>query len=161
MEIVWAPWRMSYITSGEKPQGCVFCSKSSENRDAVNTILYRGRQSFVILNAYPYSPGHLMVVPYRHLSDISQLSDEEAREFMDITRRCVRILTAVIAPQGLNIGVNQGEAAGAGIADHLHQHIVPRWSGDTNFMTSVGHTKVLPELVDQTYAKLRPSFEEK
>lgn len=146
--------------SEDKPDGCIFCMKIAERRDHENGILFRGRHNFVILNAYPYNPGHLMIVPYEHLQSLQGLRDETAVELIELTRRSIAILTKAMSPEGMNVGVNEGVAAGAGIADHVHQHIVPRWAGDTNFMTTVGHTKVLPELLTETYVKLAPLFGE-
>lgn len=144
--------------NGEKPSGCIFCTKPAGDEDRENGIVFRGESCFVILNAYPYNPGHLMVVPYRHLNRVADLEDRELAELMVVTKRAMSILEAAMAPDGLNVGINQGIAAGAGIADHVHQHVVPRWSGDTNFMTTVGNTKVLPEMVNETYEKLAPMF---
>ena len=140
--------------SGDKPKDCIFC------RPVPEEMLHRGDHAYVILNAYPYNPGHLMVIPFRHVGSLAALQEAEAAEIMDITRRCIRVLERAMSPNGLNIGVNEGEAAGAGIAGHVHQHVVPRWVGDTNFMTSVGHAKVLPEMVTETFAKLAPLFAE-
>jgi ATP adenylyltransferase len=142
----------------EKPSGCLFCMKAAENCDSDNQVLYRGEHTFVMLNAYPYNPGHLMVVPYAHVDRLDTLADEAANELMQVTRLALRILHQALSPDGMNIGINQGAAAGAGITEHVHQHIVPRWIGDTNFMTTVGETKVLPEMLAQTYSKLAPLF---
>lgn len=158
MDYVWAPWRMQYILSADASGECIFCKKPKEHRDRENAILYRGRHTFVILNAYPYNPGHLMVVPYEHERSIAALSDDALADIMVVTRKALAILTDEMNPDGFNIGINQGRPAGAGIADHIHQHVVPRWSGDTNYMTTVGNTKVLPELVSETYDKLYPAF---
>jgi ATP adenylyltransferase len=149
---------MQYITDTEKPPGCVFCTKAREHRDEENGILFRGQNLYVILNAFPYNPGHLMIVPYEHVSSLTQLPEPVAGELMFLTQRSIDVLAEAMAPEGLNVGVNQGHAAGAGIADHIHLHIVPRWLGDTNYMTSVGETRVLPELVRDTYVKLAPIF---
>ncbi len=158
MEYLWAPWRMSYIMSTEKPGGCIFCDKPLEDRDEENGILYRGRHCFVILNAYPYNPGHLMIVPYAHEGSVLALEPQVSMEMMELTVRAMRILTDASSPEGINVGMNQGQAAGAGIAEHVHQHVVPRWLGDTNFMTSIAATKVLPEMVSDSYRRLAPLF---
>jgi ATP adenylyltransferase len=158
VQYMWAPWRMKYITQSEADPGCIFCMKPEQQQDEDNGILLRARSVYVILNAYPYNPGHLMVVPYDHISTITDLPVAVVADLMTVARRSVAILGEAMAPQGVNIGVNQGQAAGAGIADHIHLHVVPRWLGDTNFMTSVGETKVLPELVKDTYARLAPLF---
>jgi len=157
---MWAPWRMSYILSSDKPDECIFCAKPAEDRDQSNGILFRGRTCYVILNAYPYNPGHLMVVPYRHVASVVELGDDEIAELMLLSRLAVGVLGGAMSPDGLNLGINQGRGAGAGIAGHVHQHVVPRWSEDTNFMTTAGHTRVLPELVEETYRKLAPLFVE-
>jgi len=157
MDHLWAPWRMAYLSS-EPAQGCIFCQKPAEDRDPENGILWRGRSCFVILNAYPYNPGHLMVVPYQHVGSIALLDAGQLADIMPVTRLSLEAIDACMSPNGFNIGINQGRPAGAGITDHVHQHVVPRWAGDTNFMTSVGETKVLPELVEDTYERLLPYF---
>lgn len=158
MERLWAPWRMAYIggTSGggESKGDCIFCVKPGESDDAANLIVHRGRSCFVILNAYPYNNGHLMIVPYRHLSRLSELSDEENTELLALAARMCETLGDTSGPDGYNIGMNLGSVAGAGIADHLHLHLVPRWNGDTNFMPVLADVKVMPESLDQVYAKL-------
>ena len=152
MKIIWAPWRIEYVTK-EKEEGCIFCEKPKENKDRENLILYRGESGFVILNRYPYSNGHLMAVPYRHTNELGELDESERRELINLTIECSEILR-VMKPDGFNIGMNLGRIAGAGIDDHLHFHIVPRWSGDTNFIPVIGDVKVMPEYLDQTYLKL-------
>jgi ATP adenylyltransferase len=158
MERLWAPWRSAYVTgSGGADTGCIFCNSSEPGRDEL--VLVRGRVSFVILNLYPYNNGHLMVVPNRHAPDLATLSAEEQGELMRLTRHAEIAITEAYAPHGINIGINLGKAAGAGVLDHLHVHLVPRWNGDTNFMTAIGETRVLPEDVKSSAAKLRPIFE--
>lgn len=152
MKTIWAPWRIEYLTR-EKDAGCIFCEKPKENRDRENLIIYRDETGFIIMNRYPYSNGHLMAVPYRHTREIGELSDRERLEIMNLTVKCVEILK-VFKPDGFNIGMNLGRVAGAGIDDHIHFHIVPRWSGDTNFMPIIGDIKVMPEYLDETYLKL-------
>lgn len=154
MEHIWAPWRMAYVI-GEKEKGCIFCDKPKENKDSDNLILYRGERNFIILNNYPYNPGHLMVAPYRHVAHLEELSPEELYEHFDIVRRSIKALKEVLNPGGFNIGINIGKVAGAGVAGHIHTHIVPRWEGDTNFMPVIAETKVLPEALASTYDKLR------
>ena len=154
MEYMWAPWRLEFIL-GEKPEHCVLCQKPSENDDETNLILYRGELNFVILNKFPYNPGHLMVAPFRHVASLEGMTDEELHEHFRLVRRCTRALRDVIKPSGFNVGINIGQPAGAGIADHTHTHIVPRWSGDTNFMPVISDTKVLPEGLVSTYCKLK------
>jgi ATP adenylyltransferase len=158
MEKLWAPWRMSYVEV-QAPSGCIFCEKPKETEDAANLILHRGQTAFVILNAFPYNNGHLMVVPYRHTADLTDLTPEERDELMALAQWCSRLLTAALGPDGFNVGMNLGRVAGAGIADHLHLHLVPRWSGDTNFMPVVADTRVLPDSLQNSYAKLREAME--
>jgi len=157
MEQIWAPWRIQYIQM-EKPEGCILCEKPGQNNDAQNYILYRGSKNFVIMNAYPYNPGHLMVAPYRHVASLDELTDDELREHFSIVSRSVRLLRQVFAPGGFNIGVNIGKVAGAGIDEHVHTHIVPRWQGDTNFMPVISEVRVVPEALAETYKKLEGKF---
>ena len=157
MEQIWAPWRIKYIQM-EKPEGCILCEKPGQNNDAQNYILYRGSKNFVIMNAYPYNPGHLMVAPYRHVASLDELTDDELREHFNIVSRSVRLLRQVFAPGGFNIGVNIGKVAGAGIDEHVHTHIVPRWQGDTNFMPVISDVRVVPEALAETYKKLEGKF---
>lgn len=157
MDKLWAPWRMEYIQQ-EKPAGCIFCDKPREERDRDNLILHRGRLAFVIMNFYPYNNGHLMVVPYRHIADLALLSEAEQLELMALLGRCTTILSAEMHPHGFNIGMNLGRVAGAGIDDHLHFHVVPRWNGDTNFMPVTGHTKVLSQGLFESWDALIPHF---
>jgi ATP adenylyltransferase len=158
MDYIWAPWRMDYILS-PKPQGCIFCEKPAQHRDRDNLILWRGKTCFVIMNFYPYNNGHLMIVPYRHLAHLHELTTAEQQEMMRALSFCSEILTASLKPDGLNIGMNLGKTAGAGIDDHLHFHIVPRWNGDTNFMPITGHTKVLPQGLYESWDQLKPLFD--
>ncbi len=152
MKVLWAPWRIEYITA-KKDEGCVFCSASNQDDDKKNLILYKGETCFIIMNRYPYSNGHLMAVPYRHTSDLRELGDSERLELINLTGKCLDILNA-INPDGYNLGMNIGREAGAGIDDHLHFHIVPRWSGDTNFMPLLADTKIMPEYLESTYDTL-------
>jgi ATP adenylyltransferase len=158
MERLWAPWRSAYVTSsGGSDTECIFCSTSEP--DGARLVVARGRVSFVILNLYPYNSGHLMVVPNRHAPNLATLTEDEQAELMRLTRHAEMALTEAYAPHGINVGINLGKAAGAGVLDHLHVHVVPRWNGDTNFMTAVGDTRVLPEDLNASAAKLRPIFE--
>ena len=152
---LWTPWRMSYIRSGAG-DGCVFCELPASGDDAAAGILARGPLAFVILNAYPYNPGHLMVTPFRHVAEYGELTPAELADTMALTGRAIGALRAAMGAQGFNVGMNLGDVAGAGIADHVHLHVVPRWGGDTNFMPIVGQTRVLPELLAETYDKLQP-----
>ncbi len=149
---------MSYLQndSNDPGEGCIFCRKANGSDDAAEHVLHRGQHVFVTLNLYPYNNGHLMVVPYTHAARLVDLSDEAAAEIMRITQQAIRVLRTAYNPQGFNIGMNIGSAAGAGIAEHLHQHIVPRWSGDTNYMTVLGSTRTIPEWIDETYQRLSP-----
>ncbi len=154
MEHIWAPWRIQYIQM-EKPRGCILCDKPRQSDDTLNYILYRGDKNFIILNSYPYNPGHLMVAPYRHVASLDGLTEEECHEHFDIVSRCVRVLREVFNPGGFNVGINMGRVAGTGIDDHVHTHIVPRWQGDTNFMPVLSETRVIPEALKDTYQKLK------
>ena len=155
---LWAPWRIKFILDALKIPGCVFCKTSKEGDDLRNLIVHRSQHSFTILNKYPYNSGHIMVVPFRHVGDFSTLTDEELLDIHREIRRGVDVLKEAMRPQGFNIGMNLGEAGGAGIRDHLHYHVVPRWNGDTNFMPALGDTKVLPEALEETAARLLKSF---
>ncbi len=158
MEVLWAPWRMDYIL-GPKPDECVFCVPEHTDEDEERLILKRGRSCYVIMNKYPYNNGHLMVAPYRHVSCLTELSPEESHEAIDLVRLSVGVLLEAFSPQGVNQGLNLGDAAGAGIAAHLHFQIVPRWNGDSSFMAVFSETRVVPEHLRSTYAKLWPLFQ--
>ena len=161
MERLWSPWRAKYIASGVDSQveGCVFCRIASDpEHDETNYVLHRAEHAFIVLNLYPYITGHLMVVPYLHTGEFDSLPKEISDELMDLAKRSQTALREVYSPSGFNLGMNLGTAAGAGITDHLHLHLLPRWSGDTNFMTTVGEARVLPENLEATYAKLHPKF---
>ncbi len=157
MEQIWAPWRIQYIEM-EKPEGCFLCERLGQNNDALNYILYRGDKNFIILNGYPYNPGHLLVSPYRHVANLEELTEEERHEHFEIVSRSIKVLRQVFNPGGFNIGINAGKVAGAGIDDHFHTHVVPRWQGDTYFMGVLVDTRVLPEALAGTYQKLRGKF---
>ncbi len=156
---MWAPWRIGYVT-GDRPAGCVFCNKIKADEDTKEFVLYRGRHNIIVLNTFPYNSGHLMVVPHSHVGDLSELPEEEQVELWELTALAVRALQQTLYPDGLNIGMNLGEAAGAGISEHLHMHIVPRWNGDTNFMTTCAETRVVPQSLEDSYRQLRPVIEE-
>jgi len=157
MERIWAPWRIDYIVN-EKPPGCIFCVPSEGGNDRQSLILCRTPFSLVMLNRYPYNNGHLMVAPFRHSADLNELSQDEMLDLFTTMRRCRNVLQEAAAPQGFNIGINLGKAAGAGVDEHLHIHIVPRWNGDSNFMSVVGDLRVMPENLDITYERLLPGF---
>ena len=154
MEHLWAPWRAEYILQTENV-GCFLCEKPKENNDETNFILHRGKSNFIILNSFPYNPGHLLVAPYRHTGNLDELTDEETKEHFDLVKLSLRLLTEVTKPTGFNTGMNLGKVAGAGLDDHLHTHVVPRWQGDTNFMPVISNTKVLSEALAASYKKLK------
>jgi len=156
--ILWAPWRIQYIENCDTPEGCIFCDKPKEDKDRENLIVFRGQTMFIIMNRYPYNNGHLMIVPYRHTCDLASLSRDEQIESFDLLAASKTVLAEVMRPHGYNIGMNLGRVAGAGIADHLHYHIVPRWDGDTNFMPILGAAKVVSEGLEQTWEKLIQGF---
>ncbi len=154
MEHIWAPWRIKYIEM-KKPEGCILCDEPGENNDVANYILYRGDKNFVILNSYPYNPGHLMIAPYRHAAGMDDLTGEERNEHFEIVSRCIEVMRQVFKPAGFNTGANMGRVAGAGIEGHFHTHVVPRWQGDTNFMPVLTDVRVMPEALADTYKKLK------
>jgi ATP adenylyltransferase len=159
MDHLWSPWRYQYLQQApEADQGCLFCGKAEEQRDAENYIVHRGRNNFVILNLYPYTTGHLMVVPYEHVATLAEAQPGTLAEMMELTRKAERALAAIYKPHGFNVGMNIGEAAGAGIAGHIHMHVLPRWRGDANFVSTVGETRVMPEELSCTYQKLLREF---
>ncbi|RLC85937.1 MAG: HIT family hydrolase [Chloroflexi bacterium] len=159
MDHLWTPWRMPYLRGEEEtPEGCLFCVKPRED-DAEVHILHRGRLCYVILNRFPYNNGHLMVVPYVHVPSLEGLDAATLAELMALTQLSLRVLRVAYEPHGFNVGGNMGGAAGAGVAEHVHLHVVPRWAGDTNYVTVVSQTRVIPEWLDQTYKRLRPLFE--
>jgi ATP adenylyltransferase len=157
MEQIWAPWRIRYIESHKK-EGCIFCDLPAETDDRKNFILFRGKEAFIIMNAFPYTAGHLMVAPFRHVAKLADLSASEKSGIMDLVARCESVVTAATHPEGFNVGFNLGKAAGAGVEKHLHCHIVPRWVGDTNFMAVLGETRVINEALEKTYDKLKEYF---
>jgi ATP adenylyltransferase len=158
MDYLWTPWRYAYVSTAEKAVGCIFCAAVKANDDEKTLIVHRGQYCFVILNAYPYTPGHVMVVPYAHLDQLRNLPPEAANEMMSLSQRLESVLRDVYHPDGINLGMNIGKAAGAGIAGHIHMHILPRWVADANFMTVVGETRILPESLDQTWTRLTEAF---
>jgi ATP adenylyltransferase len=163
MERLWRPWRMAYIKGAERHEGCFLCATGSRQAavdDESNLVLARGEHAFVILNLYPYNTGHLMVAPIRHVGELEDLSHPEVDEIWMWTRRAVAAHRRTTQPHGFNIGINLGDVAGAGVPGHFHQHVVPRWGGDANFMPVLADTKVLPETLADTYRTLRPAFDE-
>ncbi len=158
-EVLWAPWRMQYILADKTTAGCLFCEKHREHRDTANLILWRTEAAFVMMNRYPYNNGHLMVVPIAHVPSLTALAAPDRAALFELTTVCEDVLQRALHPHGFNIGINLGSAAGAGVADHLHLHIVPRWQGDTNYMTVVGEIRVIPQHLDETYRMLLPYFQ--
>lgn len=154
MDYLWTPWRYAYVSGIEKPVGCVFCQAAREKDDQKARIVHRGAHCFVILNTYPYTPGHVMIVPYTHLDELQKLPSEAANEMMALSQRMESVLREVYRPDGINLGMNIGKAAGAGIAEHIHLHVLPRWVADANFISVVGETRVLPETLEITWKKL-------
>jgi len=159
MDTLWAPWRMEYIVSEKKEAaGCIFCTRLERKNDQEDLILWRGKHAVVFMNRFPYNNGHLMVMPNRHLAGLDELSEKEALEIHELMAFCLAGLRKVMNPDGFNIGLNLGKVAGAGVDDHLHWHIVPRWSGDTNFMPVISETKVMPEHLQSVYKQLREAL---
>ena len=157
MKHIWAPCRMEYIRM-KKAEGCILCEALRQDNDEANYILFRGEKNFIIMNSYPYNPGHLMIAPYRHIASLEELTDEELHEHFDIVSRSIKVLRQAFSPSGFNLGINIGEVAGAGIEGHVHTHIVPRWQGDTNFMPVISDVRVVPEALAETYQKLKGKF---
>jgi len=157
LERLWTPWRLAYVSGGGESSGCVFCS-APDDENAAPLVVFRGDTCFVILNLFPYNNGHLMVIPNRHIASLAAATPEERCELIELTAIAETALTEAFAPHGMNLGINLGKPAGAGILDHVHMHVVPRWNGDTNFMTVVGRTRVLPEELPDTADRLRPIF---
>jgi ATP adenylyltransferase len=158
MDYLWTPWRYAYITGAKEGQGCVFCEKLVAGDDRAAWIVHRGEHCYVCLNAFPYTSGHVMVLPYAHIDELQKLPPEAAREMMAICQRAESILRELYHPDGVNLGMNIGSAAGAGVAGHIHMHVLPRWVADANFMTVVGETRILPELLEVTWERMRAGF---
>jgi ATP adenylyltransferase len=160
MEHIWAPWRREFILQGGTHTDCFLCQKPKEDRDEANYILYRGKLNYILLNAYPYNPAHLLVAPYRHVGDLTETGEEELKEHFELVKLSVRLLKHAVKPAAFNVGMNLGRIAGAGVDDHIHTHVVPRWQGDTNFMPVVSETRVLSEALSQTYTALSAGLRE-
>jgi len=158
LDHLWSPWRMSYLQKHTKEPGCIFCTALEREDGPENLVVYRGKTTFAILNMYPYTSGHLMIVPCQHKPSLEKLDIECRGELMEIAAAAVQVLKAVYHPQGFNVGFNIGEAAGAGIESHIHMHVVPRWNGDTNFMSTLGMTRVLPETLEESYHRIRDAW---
>lgn len=157
MKQLWAPWRIEYIL-GPKPDACVFCLPESRDEDEERLVLHRGKRAFVIMNRYPYNNGHLLVCPFRHVSELTDLESAESHEIMDLVQRCSGILKQHFNCEGINVGLNLGKAAGAGIGEHLHFHLVPRWNGDSSFIAVMDDVRTVPQHIRETYAALRACF---
>jgi ATP adenylyltransferase len=160
MNHIWSPWRMEYIENNTKEEGCIFCIAQAKEDSAENLIAQRRERAYVILNRYPYTSGHLMVVPFEHKATLEELDPLTRAEMMELTTLCMTVLRNVYNPQAFNMGANIGEAAGAGVKEHVHIHIVPRWQGDTNFISTLGEIRVLPELLEDTYERVKEGFQE-
>lgn len=158
MDYLWTPWRYAYVSNAEKSSGCVFCEAAKGSDDEKNLVVHRARYCFVILNAYPYTPGHVMVVPYAHVDELTKLPAEAASEVMALSQRMEGLLRELYRPDGINLGMNIGKAAGAGIAGHIHMHVLPRWVADANFVSVVCETRVLPEILEDTWKRMKAAF---
>ena len=161
MDYLWSPWRYRYVSSNSGEEGCLFCRISSDKDDKSNYVLLRAELNFVVLNRYPYTSGHLMIVPYAHVATLEEAAPQALAEMMSLAQRAESALRRVYRPEGLNLGLNIGKSAGAGVAGHIHMHVLPRWSGDVNFMTSVGETRVLPEDLERSFERLSAVFGER
>ena len=158
MDHIYSPWRKEYFDRDKNSPACVFCEAIRQLDSPENLIIFRGKLAFVILNRYPYTSGHLMVVPFQHSSALSELTDDTMLEMMQLTQKAVSVIGQEYQPQGFNIGMNLGAVAGAGITEHLHMHVVPRWQGDANFVSVIGQTRVLPETLEETYYRMRQAW---
>jgi ATP adenylyltransferase len=155
MDYLWTPWRYAYVSNAEKSTGCIFCDLPQLNDDLEARIVYRGQHCFVILNSYPYTPGHVMIVPFAHLDQLQNLPVEAAHEMMNLSQKMETVLRTLYGPDGINLGMNIGKAAGAGVAGHIHMHVLPRWVADANFVSVVGETRILPESLEMTYERIK------
>jgi ATP adenylyltransferase len=158
MDYLWTPWRYTYIKSADQTETCVFCQKLAENNDEKALIVHRGVHDFVILNTFPYTSGHVMIVPYEHVDELQKLATHAATEMMALAQRLEGVLRTLYSPDGINMGMNVGKAAGAGVAGHIHMHVLPRWVADSNFMTTIGETRILPEDLATTWARIREAL---
>jgi ATP adenylyltransferase len=157
MDYLWTPWRYAYISGAHKPVGCIFCELPKED-DQKARIVFRGQNCFVVLNTYPYTPGHVMIVPYAHLNELQKLPPDTAHEMIELSQKMENLLRTLYKPDGINLGMNIGAAAGAGIAGHIHMHVLPRWVADANFVSVVGETRVLPETLETTWTKMKEAL---
>lgn len=158
MDTLWTPWRSTYLKAKQDKRQCIFCAAAARTDDEVTLVVHRARHCFVILNRYPYTSGHVMVAPYEHVSRLTAISDEASQEMMQLMRWSEKAIERAYSPDGLNMGLNLGQAAGAGIEEHIHMHVLPRWRGDANFMTSVAHARVIPEDLSVTHSKMTAVF---
>ena len=158
MDYLWTPWRYAYVATSERAAGCIFCDAPKKNDDAKMLIVHRGQHCYIILNAFPYTPGHVMVVPYEHLDELQKLPSEAATEMMALSQRMETVLRELYKPDGINLGMNIGKAAGAGIAGHIHMHVLPRWVADANFVSVIGETRILPEMLEVTWGRMREAL---
>lgn len=158
MDYLWTPWRYAYITGADKTSGCIFCDLPKVGDDEKVGIVYRGKDCYIVLNTYPYTSGHVMVVPFAHLDELRKLPTNAAHEMIGLTQRMEQVLRQAYRPEGINLGMNIGRAAGAGVAGHIHMHVLPRWTADANFVSVVGETRILPETLEQTYTKIKAAL---
>jgi ATP adenylyltransferase len=158
MDHLWSPWRYRYVQKADRQDDCIFCQKPAEQKDGENFIVWRARFNYLILNLYPYTTGHLMIAPYEHVATMEAASEDVLQEMILLSKKAQHHLRSIYNPGGFNVGLNIGEMAGAGIAGHIHMHVVPRWTGDANFMSTVGETRILPEDLPETYRKLKAAF---
>ena len=156
MDYLWSPWRYAYVTQEVPFKSCIFCAKAQQSNDEENLVLSRGAHNYILLNLFPYTCGHLMIAPYQHIGQLSLADDATWMEMTELTRKAEQALRKAYHPDGINLGMNLGKSAGAGIADHIHMHVLPRWQADSNFITTIGQTRVLPEALSETYQRLKP-----
>jgi len=159
MDYLWTPWRYAYVTAGDKSNGCIFCELPRLGDDVNARIVHRGQLCYIVLNTFPYTPGHVMVVPFAHLDELRKLPADAAHEMMDLSQKMERALRQLYSPDGINLGMNIGKAAGAGVAGHIHMHVLPRWVADANFVSVVGETRILPETLDITYDRIKAALQ--
>ena len=159
MDYLWTPWRYAYVTGAEKVSGCIFCDLPKMGNDEQARIVHRGQHCYMVLNTYPYTPGHTMIVPFAHLDQLQKLPSEAAHEMMDLSQRLEQVLRLLYTPDGVNLGMNIGKAAGAGVAGHIHMHALPRWVADSNFVSVIGETRILPETLELTYQRVKGALQ--
>jgi ATP adenylyltransferase len=159
MDYLWTPWRYAYVTAAEKISGCIFCDLPKQGDDVKARIVHRAKHCYIVLNTYPYTPGHIMVVPFQHLDQLQKLPVEAAHEMIELAQKMEAILRQLYSPDGVNLGMNIGKAAGAGVAGHIHMHVLPRWVADANFVSFIGETRILPESLEMTYDRIKGALE--